>query len=426
MDEEADILGARAGTHTTGADSAALALGLNAASNEKANAFLDDQHRLIEDQRRVLLLRAHEMATEEPYKLSHLRLRRFSDYAKAAFEFSAGLMALAVVGGLGLMVWNAAHADGLIVESFTVPPAMAEKGLGGQAIASQLLDKLTQIQRDTASVRPSKSYAGNWGDDLKVDIPETGISVGEVYRFLRGWLGHETRVAGEVYNSDEGIAITTRISGADSVTYSGPVGTLDSLLLQSAEHVYRATQPDRYARYLYINANTGGPQRFDEARSLLNGLIATSPPRERASALHQLGVLDSLLGDIATALQDYHRAITLDASRTITFSNLAGVEEGTGMAEAALEAGKSCVRLMERGSDPEIAPSETVRIRLGCQLRVALQQGDFAAFPGLVEAAATAPGVQGLGGMQETLPVALARQHDSTAASAALESLAPP
>jgi len=47
------------------------------------------------------------------------------------------------------MVWNAAHSEGLIVESFSVPPDLTARGLNGQAVASQLLDDLSAMQSAT-------------------------------------------------------------------------------------------------------------------------------------------------------------------------------------------------------------------------------------------------------------------------------------
>ena len=62
--EESD---APKGSGAAGIDPSAMALGLTGAGREKADAFLDDQ-------RRMLHLQMEEMRKEEPYKLSHLRL----------------------------------------------------------------------------------------------------------------------------------------------------------------------------------------------------------------------------------------------------------------------------------------------------------------------------------------------------------------
>ena len=389
--------------------------------------YLKDQRTLIANQNRVLHLQAEEMQERNPYERSYLRLRRFSGWAKAAVEFSIGLIALALVGGFGAMVWNAAHADGLIVESFTVPPDLAEKGLSGQAIASRMLDKITGIQRDTSSVLPSRAYANSWGDDLKVEIPQTGVSVGEVYRFLRGWLGHETRVSGEIVRTDTGVAVTARIGGANGATFAGPEAALDSLLLQSAQHVYRTTQPDRYARYLFYNADLGGLARYDEARGILTNMIANGTLAERASAAHGLGVLDASQGRMQAAIMDYRQALTWNPDLTVTYSNLAGAENILGHSEASLTVAQDCLRITDRRSVPNIIPGEAPRLRFGCQNRVAALLGNFAAVPGLVQSWLDTNGR----GVSPEVPwsfaaIALAQQHDGAAAIAYIGKLPAP
>ncbi|MEI9931835.1 MAG: hypothetical protein WDM89_15180 [Rhizomicrobium sp.] len=58
-----------------------------------------------------------------------------------------------------------------------MPPDMTARGLTGQTVASQLLDKLSALQAATDSARTATSYTNNWGDDIKVEIPNTGISI---------------------------------------------------------------------------------------------------------------------------------------------------------------------------------------------------------------------------------------------------------
>ena len=85
------------------------------------------------------------------------------------------------------MVWDAAHSKGLVIEPFSVPADMAGRGLTGQVIASQMIDKLTEMTTHESS-RAVQSYANNWGDNIKVEIPETGVSIGELHSFLQnGW-----------------------------------------------------------------------------------------------------------------------------------------------------------------------------------------------------------------------------------------------
>jgi hypothetical protein len=172
-----------------------------------------------------------------------------------------------------MMVWDAAHSRGLLIEPFSVPPDMVSRGLTGEVVAAQLLDKLA-ILGTSESSRSTQSYANNWGNDIKVEIPETGVSISELERFLRGWLGHDTRISGEVYRTATGIAVTAR-AGANGATFTGAEGDLDALVQKSAEHVFESTQPYRYANYLDRNYDPqGAAQRVAKATQIYRKLIA--------------------------------------------------------------------------------------------------------------------------------------------------------
>src|SRR5262249_38163062 len=141
------------------------------------------------------------------------------------------------------LVWDASHSNGLLIEPFSVPPDLAQSGMTGQVVAAQLLDQLVAMQAQTTSQRAPKSYVNSWDEKgIKLDIPETGVSLAEVYGFLRDRLGHDTRVSGEIVRTQSGIRLTVRAGadGADRV--SGPDSDLDGLVLHSAESVYRFTQ----------------------------------------------------------------------------------------------------------------------------------------------------------------------------------------
>jgi tetratricopeptide (TPR) repeat protein len=293
----------------------ALPLALSAASRDKANAFLD--------------LVMEELREENPLKLSCLRARRFNGYARMALEVSIGLVMLALVAGISLMVWNAAHSEGLIIESFSVPPGMADKGVTGQVIASQVLDKLTVMQSETSSARPARSYANNWGNDLKVEIPDTGMSVGELYRFARRWLGNETHISGEVTATSAGLAITARAGGNPGATFSGAEADLDKLVQQAAEHVYRSTQPYRYGVFLVSHG------RRPEALAMFKAMTEKGPAQERSWAYNGLVSADQLNLRFDERLRLLQQAVALNPNNFVAVNNLGNVYNQMGRAEEA-------------------------------------------------------------------------------------------
>jgi hypothetical protein len=112
---------------------------LSAASREKADAFVDKQNELAD-------LQIEDLKRENTLRHWSLRVRHVSDVLKLGFELAVAFIVLAIAIGLGLEIWAAIHADGLVIDAFNVPPAMADKGLTGQVLASKLLDRLTILQ----------------------------------------------------------------------------------------------------------------------------------------------------------------------------------------------------------------------------------------------------------------------------------------
>src|SRR3569833_1200582 len=163
-------------------DPLAVALATAAANRNKADAFLE--------------LQMEEIHRREPYEISHLRLRSFSGWIKAAFEASLGLLALAVVAGLGLMVWSAAHADGFVIQSFSVPPDLAARGLNGEVVASKLLDQIRIAQTLFNTVAQDPAVSRNSSNDIKVEFLVFGFLLCVVFCFLCVWLGFVSLVGG--------------------------------------------------------------------------------------------------------------------------------------------------------------------------------------------------------------------------------------
>jgi len=282
----------------------------------------DELTAYLRDQRKLIASRTHHLHEQ----LKRLKMAIISDRLSITLKVLTGLVGLAVAAGLALIIWNAAHADGLVIESFSVPADMASRGLSGQVVATQMLDKLTAMQSATRSNRAPRTYANNWGDDVKVEIPDTGISIGEAYRFLRGWLGHETHISGEVYRIATGIALTARIGANSGASFAGAESDLDALVQKAAEHLYGISQPYRYGVYLDQQG------RHSEAASVLQALAKTGPPSERAWAYNGLG-LGTDDPDVEAVHRLYSRAVALDPTNALATANVAGAEGWLGHAE---------------------------------------------------------------------------------------------
>ena len=266
----------------------AMAVGLRKGrARDKADpqldAFLVEQTGLVRIQKEHL----HE---QRRVVLARLKLGRWKDRVSLVLQGMTAMVGVVVAAAVGAMAWQA-HADhGLVIAPFSVPPDLAARGLNGQVVAARVLDRLSELQAQTVSARPGSTYANDWGADIKVEIPETGVSVGELNRWLREWLGSETRVTGEVVRTGSGLQITARAGAAAGQTVQGPESDTDALVGQAAEALYRQTQPYRYAVYL---ASRG---RRDEASASFAALARSGAREDRpwayagwASILQQEG-----------------------------------------------------------------------------------------------------------------------------------------
>src|SRR6185437_5964198 len=312
MSEEIEADSAQTG------DPFALSLAIAGASRQRADTFLEEQTKLAR-------LQAEELSHEIGLRHWSLWVRHLSGLLKLTLEIGLAVVAAGLACFIAAGVWNAAHSDGLVIESFSVPPDLAQRGLTGQVVAGQVLDRLAEINQATNSVRTGKSYAANWGDDIKVEIPDTGISVAEAYRFLRRWLGHESHISGAVWRSGGNITLAARSDG-QSITVSGPDSDLDGLIRKLAEGVFGLAEPYRYAVYLTQHGHE------TDGIAIFRRLAASGAAADRAWGLVGLARVQNNLGDISTPEVErlYGQAILLDPSNSTAINNHANAERNLG------------------------------------------------------------------------------------------------
>lgn len=268
-----------------------------------------------------------------------LNMRRIGELVRAALWAILAVAALALVVLFIAILVRASRSDTLIVESFRVPPAMAAQGLTGEVVAKQVLDKVAEFDQSSQSSRSPSSYDNNWGDDLKIDIPQTGATADQIWKLLRGWLGHETRISGEVIQTRDGLALTTRVGSTPGQRFVSKTSDLDSLVSQGAVAIYKNTQPYRSAIYLLSNG------REAEGQAMLQTLSTDPSPRERKWAFIGLAYQARTAGNQRYANQLARRALAIDPTMLNALSSVAGTELVLGHAQRAADAYARYVKL---------------------------------------------------------------------------------
>ena len=369
---------------------------------------------------------AHDAAPDSPARRLLLKQEKLVGWQIAGERAGFVLKALTVAAGLAAaaalsaIVWQASQEQGLVIDAFSVPPALAADGLTGQVVATRLLDRLQAMQQATGSERRPDTFQNDWSGSISVEVPGTGVSLEEVERLLRRRLGHASHLTGEVFRTPDGIALTARLGAETPQTFTGPQAELDRLVEEAAEAIFRARQPYRYAQFL---AQHG---RKDEAFEAISRLAREGPLSERAWAngLWAFFELD-LRGDAQAA--DRRFAVARRLSHISGYGYAQNVTIWLGHIERELAYSREEGRLLR---DPvtrsQVTPDFIANQELALPAQEAFFVGDYlAAAAGFLQAEQTGDFLGSRTAFPAWRATALALAHDPGAAELALGDLEP-
>jgi Tfp pilus assembly protein PilF len=303
-----------------------------------------------------------------------IRLQIVGERAGLALKFLTGLVAVLALTALGAMAWQASRDDSLVVRVFSVPPPYAARGLSGEVIAGRFMDRLREVQQinNNSSLVLSRTLR-NDGDAIRIEIPQTGVSLGEVQRLLNEWLGRRTVIEGALAEAPDGtLAMDVRVGAIDTVRVSGSPADLDRMLLTAAEESFAAIDPGQRAIYM---AAVG---RRDEALAAARALAVSRRPGapDRAALLSIWGLQEP---DTRLARRVLQQAIAIRPSRLAPWRNLALVEFREGREQAAFDAATQMLGLnMDGEQHRAFDPDAEASLRQDAGYMAALLQGDYA------------------------------------------------
>ena len=401
------------GADSTSASDKGAAWGvLGAANRQNANEYLDSQRALADLQMEQLKLQNDKLRKQDDYELSHLRFRRFSDLARFSLELAGFLIVVLIIGGLATLVWNAARDRDLVVDAFSVPPDVVQTGMTGTVLAGRVLDSFGVMENGTFTTQAANSYRSGGSQEVRVEIPETGISIGELNRYLREWLGHETHVSGDLVRAAKGFALTLRYGDAPGATLKGD--DLERLIQQSAEHLFASLTPLRYGEYLMEH------RRLPEASAVIVPLTASGGDKERALAYADWAQLLLQEGDYRGGLDKSREAVRLDPQNPTAMGWLEGAEGRLGHEEAQRAEALSDIPLWNGPDSDQFDPALVAVGPLAFAAYAAELEGDFAsAVPHYAQASIVEPNWI----YTSNIAIDLAQAHDVSRATRLLETI---
>ncbi|HET9161315.1 MAG TPA: hypothetical protein VFN88_11950 [Caulobacteraceae bacterium] len=364
-----------------------------AAANDEVDRFLEKQEALIDDQRAHL----HE-------QFRSIRLDRWSKRLRLALQALTILVGVLALGSLSAIAWQAASDDALVIDGFSVPPDLAQQGATGAAVATELHDKMLRLHQDTITGLATLTVREKGASEARVEIPETGVSLAEVNRFLRDWLGHERKVSGEIAHVVSGpdagaLVMNVRVGDEPGVRLVQADGDLEALITKAAEHVYGAVEPFNFVNWLDQH------DRSPEALALAKTLSTTGDRVHRAMGFATQANLQR--GKMPARQMRDLLAQSVALEPNFSMNNLAVVEASLGYSEEALKHYRAAKSLLDsRGFLKEAAGASAARAKPRIEANIARTIGDYGhgwqvncidfvikpcALPAMVDAVAAGP-----------------------------------
>jgi tetratricopeptide (TPR) repeat protein len=313
----------------------------------KTATFLHEQTRLLKTQRKTAEAEYRYFEQEWAPRLLGLRLR-------AAFHLLAALVATVISVGALILIVDAVRSRSVVIDQFESPPALLPSGLNGTVVAQGLLDVLTRIQASTRSNAEHRAISDAWSNDIAIELPETGISIGQLQRMLKARFGHDQHVDGDLVQTNGGaLTLTVRGNGILPHSFSDPGGDLDKLLIQAGEYVYGQSQPGLFVAYL---TNSG---KNEEAISFAKAAYGTAQLEERPYILNYWANAISNIGGPGTlheALSLYREAVRLKPDYWTAYNNIMFALVSLGDEEGVVRVGLQMMKTA--GGRPGRAPDD--------------------------------------------------------------------
>ena len=340
LGDEEEKPGAEAPGALAGAQAFAAAVAAKLADSDPQVAR--DTSAFLQEQTRLLKVQKDHLEDEHALRLAHLRHQsrllhgqRWAQNLRIAFQCFTAVVAGVIGGGLLLMLHDAFTSRSVIVHPFDTPPALVARGVTGKVVAAGVLDELIRLQTATRADAAKRQLSNAWSNEIKLDIPETGFTLGELSRLLKARFGHDLHIEGELVQTENGaFALTVRGGGVAPKTLTAPAAGFDKMISEAAEHVYSQSEPVLWAYYL-VDAG-----RNDEAVAFSRGAFAHAGKEDRPYLLNTWANALMTSGRTREALALYRTALKLKPDYWNAHNNVMEALMILGEEENAWRAGK--------------------------------------------------------------------------------------
>ena len=280
----------------------------------------------LKQQAHLLAMQAHQLEEEHPLRIRSLHssskegsMRRAGQRIRLGIQSATFIVVLGVFFSLLSMVHDAWRSHAVVVDAFDTPPALAPSGLSGKVVATGILDELEKMQKATRTATKGLEARSAWASDVTIEVPETGISIGEIDKILHRRLGRDIHIGGDVVQLPGGdVSLTVRGDEVTAKSFRAPLTQFDRLTRQAAEYLFGESQPLQFANFL----NQEG--RFDDEYAFLADAFPRARDEDRAEMANIWGNAYGIQGKLKQAAEKYRLAMAIQPHFWKAWGNLVG------------------------------------------------------------------------------------------------------
>jgi len=241
--------------------------------------------------------------TESSLEPEETGLRHWIERFELLKEIMINLVIFSIIGSLVFVFWYEWQREPVIIEPLNVPESFTQQGYSGAVLASRLMDNLTahiedsyaRLPDDQKYLFPVEVTDSDLTDSLKVDIPDTGMSLNIIIQYIRRIRGKETRINGDLVGDKDNFELTVRVNGKTKAV-KGKLASLNDSLGELAEYLIENTQPYFLALHYYARKD------YDKALIMVKKTLNNEDKRDDSFAY-------DLWGSILIRKKKYDQAI---------------------------------------------------------------------------------------------------------------------
>ena len=248
----------------------------------------------MSEQTALLKVQTTQIRDEHALRLANLRYQgrllrgqRIAQTLRIGFQVFVGLAGTVVGASVVLFLHDAISSHQLIVDAFESPPTLLAQGLSGTVVAQGVLDELARLQDAThSSILEKRDLSNAWANEIKIEVPESGVSLTELSNFFKARFGHDVHIGGDLILSDAGgVELTVRATNVASKTFSSTSrNDIAKLQIEAAQYLFSEAMPVMWATYLCV------PGHYKEAIEFASRRLASVAPTDRPYLLNVWGL----------------------------------------------------------------------------------------------------------------------------------------